>query len=44
MRFAAVFFDDLDPRAVDADLTRRHFDYLVERGSHRSDRRTQIGG
>lgn len=28
MRFAAMFFDDLDPPKLDADLTRRHFDYL----------------
>jgi uncharacterized protein YciI len=28
MRFAAMFFDDLDPSSLDADLTRRHFDYL----------------
>jgi uncharacterized protein YciI len=40
MRFAAMFFDELDPRAVDADLTRRHFDYLGER----EDRIVAIGG
>ncbi len=28
MRFAALFFDDLNPAALDADLTKRHFDYL----------------
>ena len=28
MRFAALFLDDLDPRALDAGLTRRHFAYL----------------
>lgn len=28
MRFAAWFLDDLDPSALDKDLTRRHFDYL----------------
>lgn len=28
MRFAAMFFDDLSPASVDADLTRAHFDYL----------------
>ena len=30
MRFAAMFFDDLNPSELDADLTRRHFDYLRE--------------
>lgn len=28
MRFAALFLDNLDPSALDKDLTRRHFDYL----------------
>jgi uncharacterized protein YciI len=28
MRFAAMFFDDLTPSSLDADLTRAHFDYL----------------
>lgn len=28
MRFAAMFFDDLTPSSVDADLTRAHFEYL----------------
>jgi uncharacterized protein YciI len=32
MRFAAMFFDNLTPSEVDADLTKRHFDYLREHG------------
>ncbi len=31
MRFAAMFFDALNPAEVDADLTKRHFAYLRER-------------
>lgn len=40
MRFVALFLDDLDPRQIDADLTRRHFDYL----RHHADRITDAGG
>gem|GEM_PF-2367694 len=31
MRFIAFFEDDVDPATLDADLNRRHFDYLAER-------------
>lgn len=30
MRFAAMFFDDLNPGRLAADLTKQHFDYLRE--------------
>jgi uncharacterized protein YciI len=40
MRFAALFFDNLDPTRLDADLTRRHFEYLREHG----DRIVSAGG
>ena len=40
MRFVALFLDDVQPRDIDADLTRAHFDYLAR---HR-DRITEAGG
>ena len=29
MRFVAIFFDDVQPGALDPDLTKAHFDYLA---------------
>ncbi|WP_116081815.1 YciI family protein [Tropicimonas sp. IMCC34011] len=40
MRFIALFFDDVQPAQIDADLTREHFDYLAACG----DRITDAGG
>ena len=40
MRFAAMFFDDVDPRTLAPDLTRQHFDYLRDH----ADRIQSAGG
>ena len=40
MRYIAIFFDDVQPGQIDADLTRAHFDYLADCG----DRITDAGG
>lgn len=40
MRFVAIFFDDLQPAAVEPELTRAHFDYLARIG----DRLRDAGG
>lgn len=40
MRFIALFFDDVQPGQIDADLTRAHFEYLASCG----DRITDAGG
>jgi uncharacterized protein YciI len=47
MRFAAVFFDDLDPSQVAPDLTKQHFDYLrdhVDKITSAGGLRTEVGG
>lgn len=40
MRYVAIFFDDLQPKDVDPEVSRAHFDYLAE---HRT-RITDAGG
>jgi len=40
MRFAAMFFDNVTPDALDPALTKAHFDYLARH----SDRITMAGG
>ena len=37
MRYVAIFFDEVQPGQIDADLTKAHFDYLAACGGQITD-------